>query len=412
MPSSSSIIDEAQNLSLPLIEETRILSDTFGAEGRLQIVFVGQPELHAKLKLPEMRQVDQRVCGYHRLAPMSRDAVAGYIQHRLQVAGGRRDRVLFPPEIVDGLHRRSGGVPRLINRICDRALQLAYERQAEGVNREILDTALIEVGAATLSPTWDSIIFAEPPTPPPAAAPAPTPRHRRLRRRGAVDQTMHGGSSSRSTTGRRRSRRSTRRFRRRTGRPLGGARACAALAQAAVHGVRPTRRRCARVTTDWPRDLRSETYLHRLWRMWAKRAAIAVAVLDGHQRGHLGRLAAARYVDAARAPVAPRGACARRARPRAAGSAAGRRARLPSPPPRPSPTPGSISSPSACSPAATAPTSSSTRSRRRACPRCSGRSSFADSSFNRLCSDRFSAAPTPLRTCGACKRWAATTMRA
>ena len=95
------IIDEAQNLSLPLIEETRILSDTFGAKGRLQIVFVGQPELHAKLKLPEMRQVDQRVCGYHRLAPMSRDAVAGYIQHRLHVAGGRSDRVLFPPDVVD-----------------------------------------------------------------------------------------------------------------------------------------------------------------------------------------------------------------------------------------------------------------------------------------------------------------------
>ena len=81
------IIDEAQNLSLPLIEETRILSDTFGADGRLQIVFVGQPELRAKLKLPEMRQVDQRVCGYHRLAPLNRDAAAGYIQHRLLVAG-------------------------------------------------------------------------------------------------------------------------------------------------------------------------------------------------------------------------------------------------------------------------------------------------------------------------------------
>ena len=173
------IIDEAQNLSLPLIEETRILSDTFGAKGRLQIVLVGQPELHAKLKLPEMRQVDQRVCGYHRLAPMSRDAVAGYIQHRLQVAGGRCERVLFPPEIVDGLHRRSGGVPRLINRICDRALQLAYERQAEGVDREILDTALIEVGSVTLSPTWDSIIFAEPPTPLPACRACAAPRPRR-----------------------------------------------------------------------------------------------------------------------------------------------------------------------------------------------------------------------------------------
>ena len=81
-----------------------------------------------------MRQVDQRICGYRRLRPMSRDAVAGYIQHRLQVAGGRCERVLFSPEIVDSLHSRSGGVPRLINRICDRALHLAYQRQAQAVD--------------------------------------------------------------------------------------------------------------------------------------------------------------------------------------------------------------------------------------------------------------------------------------
>ena len=82
------IIDEAQNLSLPLIEETRILSDTFGARGRLQIVFVGQPELHAKLKLPEMRQVDQRVCGYHRLGPLEPRCGRGL--HPASVAGGGR----------------------------------------------------------------------------------------------------------------------------------------------------------------------------------------------------------------------------------------------------------------------------------------------------------------------------------
>ena len=167
------VIDEAQNLSLPLIEEIRILSDTFGAKGRLQIVFAGQPELHGKLKLPEMRQVDQRICGYHRLPPMSRDAVAGYIQHRLRAAGGAPDRVLFPPAIVDALHRRSGGVPRLINRVCDRALHLAHERKAEAVDKEILETALIEIGATTLSPTWDSIVFAEAPEAPTTAAPTP-----------------------------------------------------------------------------------------------------------------------------------------------------------------------------------------------------------------------------------------------
>ena len=171
-----------------------------------------------------MRQVDQRVCGYHRLAPMSRDAVAGYIQHRLQVAGSHRDRVLFAPAIVDGLHRRSGGVPRLINRVCDRALQLAYERKAEAVDKEILETALIEIGSTTLSPTWDSIIFAEPPDVccrrphrhrrrRPRPRPRPHQRGRRRRRRlrrlassrRLRQSAMTRVSRTRSTTGCRRS---------------------------------------------------------------------------------------------------------------------------------------------------------------------------------------------------------------
>lgn len=168
------IIDEAQNLTLPLIEETRILADTFGASGRLQMVFVGQPELHTKLKLPEMRQVDQRVCGYHRLSPMDREAVAGYIEHRLHVAGVHRERVLFSAEIVNRLHLRTGGVPRLINRVCDRALQLAYERKAERVDRVTLEAALTEIGSATLSPTWDAIM-ADAPVPPPGGATASPP---------------------------------------------------------------------------------------------------------------------------------------------------------------------------------------------------------------------------------------------
>ena len=290
------IIDEAQNLSLPLIEEMRILSDTFGAKGRLQIVFAGQPELHAKLKLPEMRQVDQRICGYHRLAPMSREAVAGYIQHRLLAAGGSPDRVLFPPAIVDGLHRRSGGVPRLINRVCDRALHLAYDRKAEAVDKEILDTALIEIGATTLSPTWDSIIFAEPPTslpsaapaatpaaapkiaPTPAAASAPAPAARVIEtappisddesfkneidtwvsqelvvsapRRGvAPPEVLFAHELPANKQPQRR--------------PTPGA---------------PKRQATARtVTTDWPRDLRSETYMQKLWRIWSRRVSIALA---------------------------------------------------------------------------------------------------------------------------------------
>jgi general secretion pathway protein A len=247
------VIDEAQNLSLPLIEEMRILSDTFGARGRMQIVFVGQPELHAKLKLPEMRQVDQRVCGYHRLAPIGRDAVAYYIHHRLHVAGAG-DRVLFPPPIVETIHLRTGGVPRLINRVCDRALQLAYERRAEIVDREILDTALIEVGAATLSPTWDSILF-EQPAKSPAARPAPP-----VRSTPAPDDTKD--------------------FSQQVNDWVAQDLAPPPPPERRPPGAERKRETATRaVRTNWPRDVRSEPYINRLLRRWAKRAAIGLAAI-------------------------------------------------------------------------------------------------------------------------------------
>ena len=263
------IIDEAQNLSLPLIEETRLLSDTFAAKGRLQLVFVGQPELHAKLKVPEMRQVDQRICGYYRLAPLTRDAAAGYIQHRLQVAGGRPDRVLFPPEIVDSLFARSGGVPRLINRVCDRALQLAYERQADVVDRELLDTALIEVGPATLSPTWDSIMFAEPPTIVPAAVNAPTVSPARIPEPVAIDAPPALTSALAEFPNETLAATAT------EPRP-------AAERPSAVRPVRPAARREAlprTVRSDRPHHVRAEMGLQRSSHVWVKQAAIAFTVL-------------------------------------------------------------------------------------------------------------------------------------
>jgi hypothetical protein len=224
---------------------------------------------------------------------MGREAVAGYIQHRLQVAGGRRDRVLFPPETVDGIHRRTGGVPRLINRVCDRALQLAHERQAEGVDREILDTALIEVGSATLSPTWDAIIFAEPPTPRPAAAPAPPAAHAvevtppidddenfRKHIDHWVAQDLGPPPPPRPQTPRHRA------FADEA--PVAPARE-RRPAPGTVPKTAPRREAPARtVMTDWPRDLRSETYMHRLWRLFAKWAAIALVVFVALGAGMVG----------------------------------------------------------------------------------------------------------------------------
>ena len=147
------IIDEAQNLSVPLLEEIRILSDSDGRERQLQVVLVGQLELREKLKLPEMRQVDQRISVHCSLEPLASAGIAGYIAHRLEVAGGSPDRVRFSAEAVDLLYRTTHGVPRLINRICDRALHHGYLRRAGTIDEHMLEAAIDDAGPfATAAP--------------------------------------------------------------------------------------------------------------------------------------------------------------------------------------------------------------------------------------------------------------------
>lgn len=174
------VIDEAQNLSPPMIEETRILQDSLGAEGRLQILLVGQLELHDKLKAPEMRQVDQRITSYTRLDPLSAEMVGKYVEHRLRVAGHNGERALFPGDVIEQIHRRSGGVPRLVNRLCDGAMSIAHARESESVDRACLDGALEAIGSETFTPTWASIVFSdrggsEVPAPPAKIEAEPTP---------------------------------------------------------------------------------------------------------------------------------------------------------------------------------------------------------------------------------------------
>jgi hypothetical protein len=144
------IIDEAQNLSLSLIEEIRILSDLHGRTSPLQVLFVGQLELRDKLKLPEMRQVDQRVSVHCSLEPLTRVALGGYVAHRLGVAGGSPDRVHFPQDALDAVYEASHGVPRLINRICDRALHHSFVGRSSTLSRAIVEAAILETGGAEL----------------------------------------------------------------------------------------------------------------------------------------------------------------------------------------------------------------------------------------------------------------------
>jgi general secretion pathway protein A len=142
------IIDEAQNLTVPLLEEIRILSELERREKLLQVVLVGQPELAEKLKLPEMRQVDQRVSVRHELGPLDARSVAAYVQHRLHVAGDGGSPAEFTPAALAAVFQGSTGIPRLINRICDRALQLGYERRVLVIEPTLVNKAIDDLRLA------------------------------------------------------------------------------------------------------------------------------------------------------------------------------------------------------------------------------------------------------------------------
>ena len=162
------IIDETQNLALPLLEEIRVLSDLESPEKLLQVVLVGQLELRAKLKLPEMRQLDQRVSARCSLQALTRDAVSGYIAHRLEVAGGTEDRVHFSAEAIDAIFAASGGVPRVINLICDRALHLGHLQRKNGIELPEVAQAIEHLGVGHL--TAAPILNEPPPPAPPGSA--------------------------------------------------------------------------------------------------------------------------------------------------------------------------------------------------------------------------------------------------
>ena len=169
------IIDEAQNLSSALLEEIRILSDLESPEKLLQVVLVGQLELQAKLKLPEMRQLDQRVSARCHLLPLSRDGVAGYITHRLTVAGGADDRVHFSPNAIDAVFRVSGGTPRVVNLVCDRALHRGHLARKSTIDLEAVTQAIDDLGVGALTAAPLAIAVPSVVAPAPVVTPARPP---------------------------------------------------------------------------------------------------------------------------------------------------------------------------------------------------------------------------------------------
>lgn len=127
------IIDESQNMSFEALEHVRLLSNLeTNTQKLLQIILIGQPELKRKLEREELRQLRQRVLVYCELQPLNAEQVGHYIQHRISLAGGN-GRPTFTPRAVKSIHRRSKGIPRIINNLCDKALLAAFVKSTDQV---------------------------------------------------------------------------------------------------------------------------------------------------------------------------------------------------------------------------------------------------------------------------------------
>jgi len=136
------IVDEAQNLDVATLEQIRLLSNFETPKSKLlQILLVGQPELKARLNLPELRQLKQRVGLRCQIPSLTLEEARAYIRTRLRIAGGR-DLGLFADSAVDRISAYSGGIPRLINTVCDHCLLFGYADQKRRIDRQIVNQAI------------------------------------------------------------------------------------------------------------------------------------------------------------------------------------------------------------------------------------------------------------------------------
>ena len=161
------IVDEAQNMAPETLEELRMLSNVNADKDQvLQVVLVGQEELRDTLRRPDLVQFAQRITVDYHLTPLTAEETRDLIRHRLEAAGG--DPELFTAEAAEIAHRYSGGVPRLVNLLCDTALVYGYAEQVERIDAELMQDVVREKQAGGLFPA-----------PPPGAArtdqPAPEP---------------------------------------------------------------------------------------------------------------------------------------------------------------------------------------------------------------------------------------------
>ncbi len=138
------LVDEAQNLSPDVLEQLRLLTNLETAKQKLlQIILIAQPELRDVLARNDLRQLAQRVTGRYHLEPLSRKESGQYIDHRLKVAGALGE--VFDDAAKQEVFKLSGGVPRIINVICDRAMLGAYSRETRKIGKKLVERAAAEV---------------------------------------------------------------------------------------------------------------------------------------------------------------------------------------------------------------------------------------------------------------------------
>lgn len=137
------VIDEAQNLGVNGLEELRVLSNlNTGKEMIIQTILIGQPELREMLRTQGLRQFAQRIAIDHHIDALQPEETEGYIRHRVQVAGGPPG--LFSDAAIALIHESTGGVPRLVNILCDTALVYGYSDQQQTIESEIVEQVIRE----------------------------------------------------------------------------------------------------------------------------------------------------------------------------------------------------------------------------------------------------------------------------
>ncbi|MFH1778705.1 MAG: XrtA/PEP-CTERM system-associated ATPase [Candidatus Omnitrophota bacterium] len=139
------IIDEAQNLKAAQLEQIRLLSNLETDKDKLiQIVLVGQPDLKTKLDSPELEQLRQRIVVKYHILPLDKEEVDDYIYHRLHIAGSDGN-IHFEPDAINEIYDYSGGIPRLINIVCDKALLLGFVLETKTISLEMIKRSIEEI---------------------------------------------------------------------------------------------------------------------------------------------------------------------------------------------------------------------------------------------------------------------------